>query len=688
MSLFVFSALAGFLLYQIVARIQPIANAANLRFGDRVVVELPERSYIIWKAVSIAVTVILFIFVVTLIVAQSVHPAEGYANRFVDALTSPRMASALFGGLVGFLVGNLLNRILWSPPDYQFTASDRVEILVIFLLFILGIGGEEIIRSSARRINKISVGTTTEISFSENLPRNSRAAAEQPGGAFRNTAGENGGPTGLGKLGDLRDNIGAPIDQTKFPNYRSDGDFLRVLAAYEPAAKLTPDDSAPLAANVLSPIGTCLSGIFRVYGDVAFVRYQLRYLTIALRDLANAESLDVEIPSGIVPDPEPAPHGGSKADKPKKVKEHARLNLKDRIREINEYVSAKGDDYNNQIGKKDSGSGGRYSCNELSKAVPTETDITSFWTSRKDSPYPAIAYASVEAALQHYESAATTLYNWIRAHKDAKETDDPKNLRPRWYLLRAQFAQAAFVDEWIRSRGTAASSWLRQYHIDNLKSIADSMQSFNAIWMISQKNREFKWSNGLLGVSYSGDTGFCNFPNMPKKRSNAGQDNSDLTPNEDDQVTLKKLYDSYLSARNDFVDHALKDPITKRRSATIIQNEIKDLMTIDLRCIVDSRTRVRAGYIERYVRSEINLLENTSPLKSSDEVRQRIRDSQQLLSLAFQLIDHDVTRTRDDKIRAELLQKRIESDSILELYETLLATQSQLQDFSEREVTP
>src|SRR5215469_18302993 len=112
MSLFIFSLLVGFLLYQVVSLIQPIAGTRDYRLGRRVVLHLPPETYLAWKAGLIALCVVIFVLAATIIIAQPFHPAQGYAYRFVDALTSPRMAAAVFGGLVGLLVGNLLNRIL------------------------------------------------------------------------------------------------------------------------------------------------------------------------------------------------------------------------------------------------------------------------------------------------------------------------------------------------------------------------------------------------------------------------------------------------------------------------------------------------------------------------------------------------------------------------------------------------
>jgi len=160
-----------------------------------------------------------------------------------------------------------------------------------------------------------------------------------------------------------------------------------------------------------------------------------------------------------------------------------------------------------------------------------------------------------------------------------------------------------------------------------------------------------------------------------------------LTPGE--QARLSNLYESYLSASSYYVDNALKHPIMKRRSAAIIESQIEDLMKLNLKCIApDNRASTRAEHLERYVRNEINLLENTSPLKSSNEVQARIGRAQQLTALAFQLIEPEVTRARDAKTNTSSLQDRIANDPILELYETLLATQDQLQTFSERDSTP
>src|SRR5213078_1511901 len=93
--------------------------------------------------------------------------------------------------------------------------------------------------------------------------------------------------------------------------------------------------------------------------------------------------------------------------------------------------------------------------------------LGTFGTSKDHLPYATISYASVLAALQNYEGAAITMHNWLEGHGIA----DPakSTVAQRWVLLRARFALANILEEWVRTRGEATSSWLRQYHIQNLE---------------------------------------------------------------------------------------------------------------------------------------------------------------------------------------------------------------------------
>ena len=651
MSVFMIAVLLGLLLYQIVVLVQPRASDHNIKVGRRIKVELPAKLYLTVKAIILVAVILTFFGTVILVVAQRVHPTEGYAYRFADALTSPRMGAAIFGGLVGILLGNLLNRLLKSADDYKFRASDYLEIVLIAVLVILGIGGEEVLRSYANRINKISVGATTEISFSDTAPKPSRASAEQPKGAFRNTEGDSGGSTGLQKLFD--------IGSKDKPNISRDKEFIAILARFEDEKVPLAVETGPLPSTLLSPIASCLSGLSKFYGDAAFIEQQLTAMSDPLRRMALRE----------IPDPGP--------ERAKSL-ESIEARLLRVLRRTAEYAPAKL--------KTEKDLDERYSCANVADAYAKggavdTASIEAFTASSNDLPYAAMAYASIMAALHHYESAAITMDGWINA-AEARLSKAGNGNAERWYLLRARLTQTLFLEEWIRERGTAASSWLRKYHIDNLKQIADRMRNYKAISTMSQKNADYTWSViGALGVLHSGDEGPCAIPVLPKTETLPEER---ATP--DDEGRLKTLYSTYLSTKKDWVDHSLKHPIAKVTLASIIESEIKNLMSLNLRCIPTNRELTRAEHIERYVRSELNLLENASSLKSTDEIQNRIRDAQQLLAFAFQLIRPEVTKIMYRKDTGPI-QDRISTDLVFEVQETLFATQDQLKSFSEREIS-
>lgn len=647
MSIFIFSLLAGLVLHQLVSVVQPNDTTTEYQIGRRVVVKFEAGAFHIWKACSLALAGFLFLVIVTIVISQSVHPAYGYAYNFIDAVISPRMAACIFGGMVGVLLGNLLNRVLHGGSDYQFRSIDHLQIILILVLVILGIGGEELVRSAAQRINKISVGTTTEISFAESAPKSSRVAAEQPGGAFRNTQGKSGGSAGLQKLYDIGSKSKSNIDR--------DRDFIEVLARYEkqpvPKPLLEP---GPLAKDVLSPIASCLLGVSKLYGDDdPFVEQQLSSLNDVLHELAAAsrpEYKKIREALQAVTRSVALHAGGLRA---------AEFRTLDERRSCEPIISPSFD---------------------ASLPLLTEKSIEDFRESRDGLPYVAMAYASVLAALHRYEAATNMMDGWIRNWNGWGSGTQS------WYLIRARITQALFTDEWIRDRGAAASSSLRKYHIDNLKAIADGIAAYAGISELTKRNNGYKWSVGLIGASHSGDDGICDIPELPPlvPLDPAKPELGTLT-RADAEERLETIYNSYLSATTDYVDHALKHPIMKVRSASLIESSVEGLIPLSLRCIAFDREITRADHIERYVRSRLNLLDRASSFKSSDQIQSELRDARQLLALAFQLIEPQVEKARKGAEEGPI-QSRIATVPVLETYETLLATQSELQNFSERDI--
>jgi hypothetical protein len=296
MSLFVFSVIAGLVFHQLISIIQPErgllvraggrrARAARILIGRRIILWMPERTYLAAKATSVAVAALLFLLAVTLIVTQGVHPTRGYAVSFADALKSPGLAAAVFGALVGVLAGNVINRVLRAPDNYVLTSSDWLKIVLIGFLFILGIGGEEMIRSSMARISKISVGATTEIAFSDASTKTSMQPAEQAGNALKSVGNQEIEYLRTGRSSGLFSN--ASLGET----IARDQKYLDLLNKYEKGPKFGRDPqlnaTEKLVRSTIAPFSACLEGIFVRSANAAFVNTELEKIVDVFLGLAS-----------------------------------------------------------------------------------------------------------------------------------------------------------------------------------------------------------------------------------------------------------------------------------------------------------------------------------------------------------------------------------------------------------------
>jgi hypothetical protein len=194
MSAFLFSAFFGLLVHQLLSIIQVdwTFGFTRIRVRPRITIRMPVRIFIALRAALLTAAVIIFIASLLIIVAQQIHPEQGYAYRFGEALTSPRVPSALFGVIVGVLTSNMLNRLLRGQIGAALTSRDWLEVILIFFLFVMGVGGEEALRSYSGRVSEISFGATNKIAFSDSSATASRSAPEPTSNASR-PAGDKGG---------------------------------------------------------------------------------------------------------------------------------------------------------------------------------------------------------------------------------------------------------------------------------------------------------------------------------------------------------------------------------------------------------------------------------------------------------------------------------------------------------------
>jgi hypothetical protein len=686
MSTFVFAVLAGFCIHQLATIIQPLTSKKSIQFrrfefGPGVVLRIPDKTYLRVKLYVLVFLVVVFALAVAAILAQGVHPPEGYAFRAVDVIRSPQIGAAFFGSLVGILVGNLVNRIV-RGKNYELKPRDRLEMFLIFILFILGIGAEELIQSYARRISKISIGATSEISFTEGPSKSGRASAEQPGNAAQRAGGvksadylPESGSTALDNLSNLSSTV------------KADRQYLHALLKYEDRKAgfsqvyAAHDSFGTFSENLISPVTSCIGGLFARTADQISLKNDFTSLADKFRRIAeiDADKRLSEAISLLASEP---------FDLAKEFRKRGGLALLKSGKKLNEdeanFVKSCGPlmaslclDSENWVydnpewfkERQDS----LYYCmdnitneSDLAKTYPNtyRTLLELTIKSLKDSdplPYFAMTRAGLFAQLGYYDAAALALHNWINK-EDPKDSRKKLDLPTTWYVMRARVTLGIYIEEWIRSRGDTTPLALRQYHIDNLARVIAGMKELKGVAHVEKMSDDYTLTVGTLGAFQRGDDGICPLA-------------------EDEQASLGKLFETYVSALTTFIDNALKHPIFSRTNATIIAGHAQQLRKISLKCVAsDAREEARAEMLDRYVRNHINLAVNTAALKGSDAVRQQLREAGHILRLAIQLIDRKQKQDRATKEQESDFRKQIATSNVIELYESLLATQGRLQE--------
>jgi len=736
MSLFVWAVIVGLVFHQVLSVIQPDrtkpqrgrrAHRMVTRFliGPRTIVWMPTRTYLNIRSALFTLIYVLLVLGAVLVVTQKVHPDSGYAARFTDVLTSPGIAAVVFGAFVGLLTGNLMNRVLRGKAGDQLKSSDWLQVAIIVLLIVLGIGGEAVLRSYAARVSKVSFGATNEIAFSETKP--SDRQTEHTSNAFKSASpghGESeylraaGGSAGLTKNADLGNTIA------------KDRKYLTLFQKTEhgDAFSLDPrlDNAEAFVRTFIAPYTSCMAAIYAKTAKAAYVNRQLadvldefehvldvtntriaesaaknfdevarKSYEVALKDLLEKPDghyaadeiaflqactpavslLCVPVGQDWKPPEEPwrGTDGGvhwlvdkpndkaltEKSDKAardeaeKARKGHREIALSCLKRRYGPKSSDQAPTPLPDLTLRSKATDARFFEQLIPPNITEET---------KNLPYISIAYAGFLAHLGYYEAAALALHNWIE--------QTPNEKFPwKWYLVRARFVLAGYLEEWIRSQGESTPLSLRQYHIDNFTAIIEAMSRFAAIDKAKAISGTSSLEIGILGVSQSGDDGSCDADN----------------PEQQDLQQYGPLLQSYISALAGYVDHSLKHREDAKRSATQIDKYTQQLNHIGLKCLDESvKKEKRAELLEYYARNQLNLIQQTGTLKNPDVLRQQVQDAIKIIRFAIELIDKQQSNERHQRPSNFLL--RISSNSVIERYESLLATQQELKE-KERELS-
>jgi hypothetical protein len=701
----------------------------RLTIGGRIMVLLPTRTYLNIRVALIAFAAIVLVLGAVLIMVQRLHPPGGYPYRVADVITSPRIAAAFFGAFVGILIGNLFNRAVGASRGVGLRSMDWLQIALIFLLLFLGIGGDELLHSYSGRISKISFGATNEIAFSDATIKPPIAPVERPSTAFKSalsgsSASEflrGGGSAGLLKNAELADMI---VRDRNYLSLLKEYDNASDMDAGPLGA------AEKLVRTTISPFSSCLAAIYARTANARFVTEQLANVIdefaklIVLDHRFNAEETDggtvntferamadvaqkaydvglstllqhsgpfepedaefIQACTAIMslrcatfgPDPIPTDTPWLKQDVNKTwlikdeedgkgndtTKKYDSSDLNAEKISIVESCMRQG-----QVGTQQGHVGeDPYNVFHLRKII-ADTFEASLTDEVRGLPYLSIAYSSFLAQLGYYydspgyySDSALVLHKWITQAKS-------RGLRDQWFMLRARFFLAGYLEEWIRSQGDAVPLSLRQYHIDNFEQIIEKMRTLKTIEHIEAISGKSTLNIDVFGATLEGDEGTCEAA-------------AATTGTQEEKVLFSGLYQSYVSAIAGYIDHSLKHQDAASKQALKISNYTHQLMVSSLKCLDENaKVEKRAEILDFYGRNQLNLVDNTALFKSADTLRSELMDAERAIQLGIELIENRYTEAlnkKNDKSQSFLF--RISSSEIIDLHEKLIATKERL----------
>jgi hypothetical protein len=708
MSAFLFSAFFGLFIHQLLSIIQVggISGLTKIDVWSGITIFMRERTFLAFRATLLTAIAIIFIALLLIIVAQQIHPEQGYAYRFGEALTSPRVPSALFGIMVGVLTSNMLNRLLRGKIGAALTSRDWLEVILIGFLFVMGVGGEEALRSYSGRISEISFGATNKIAFSDSSSRKvleTVSNASRPGAEKSADYATSGGSTGLQRT--------ALISDTAAKDGRYLALFEKVEGRPPPVANTAPSSEAiELATRTLIyPLASCLDGIFahtanssyvndrlaplvelfqklkddttlkarsdlarafgqqiRQVGDKAYDLFLYKYLNNrggpVDRDLLNACSAIVALLCA-----RDESSGGRPWEHEASASKWVEGNKKDA-------AACMAERFGSDDGKTSSGGGGKSlpDSDEQRDEARFKSSVAqlSVRDEINERPYMAITFASFAAQLGHYVTASLILDDWIRPLRKAGALPD------KWYVIRARFVLAVYMEEWIRQKGDNVEPALRKYHIGNLEKIISFMDGFQTRRIAKTINGEGRFDPGVFYATYSGDDDVCVLHGNDEVKS--------LSP--DETKLLSDFYVSYVTAKISHVNHSLRHSEVAKKSAATISTSVKELTQTSFKCLnlsPEAKAENRAEILDLFARNQINIVENNTALKDKDSLREQLKIAQRVARLAadtvYQRQDTE-KKNKDDDENGLKFDDRIRPSPTIEIYEKILVTQGRIKD--------
>ncbi|GLH75831.1 hypothetical protein SSBR45G_07390 [Bradyrhizobium sp. SSBR45G] len=665
---------------------------------------------------------------------RGLHP--GYSPVFdaFDAFTGRRAPSLLLGGITGGLLGAFVSRVLLLAPGSTIEARDKITVALLVVFFVLGIGGEEAIRSLAQRISKVSA-LGTEIEFADASKSASRAnsrgsastaavgIAKGDAAVGRKTLGVPGSSYGLAFLS----NLGAMIERDRAYSIISvmikHGD-AQVAVGSTKTIEQTLNQPMEFARVLIEPFAECLQTLQAQTGDVDFVNDRLLGLVGELRVLISSNPPDgkmairltdsyfreadilgrfimrTTLGSRIGRPPEERSdrakaigkscnrfyfllfedacwHGSGAPDE--KACWQAKKETLRKLEVPDDWIwqqSGIRDFYTNS---DDPTSGNVGALDVLPKPLGTSAvnymrDMISEFANKGSysaRPYSSIIYASIMAQVGRYEAALVELDRWLQL-ADSKT-------RNGWYAVRARNTLSILTEEWLRRPSTSVPTVLRQYHINNNEEVASLIRKLLHM-------EAFRSKHAILPEPLE-KSGFSSRPqeHQPCQRS-IGEPWDDLSFEQ-----MQRAFATYVTAQLIVAQHALLHPGYPSLYSREVASALKEILGTDLSCAaisngIDGIDHWRAESLRLYALMKLRDASVIAETKGKDSAASELQLGLDAATLGLEIIypsahrDQASIDTVDSSARDEPIFARILPTKAIETLEETNQVRAQLID--------
>jgi hypothetical protein len=587
----------------------------------------------------------------------------------------------------GVLFGILLNNVTLSAYYQPFTARNKILFVLLILILLLGIGGEQLLESAARRVSKLSVGGA-EIAFYD--PAQARRG--RPEGDLSLAAGGHGNPM-----------AGAPALSlailANLPDFIQ-RDKIYIQAAYQqrkdaPKGPLFTrlDDAKSLAKSLVSPFGSCMLEIYTQTGDISFVRSTLAGLLRPLRDLGDLAAPTQSAPARFADDGALAlmklwrdlfifafdRRGvfASLAPQESASKCHTmayafcspdtwnakRQAIRDsNIPAINDRVFRTC--YDDAIRSQN-----EKSPQSEEKLRGEIRDALFEFAGRDDyylRPYTAIIIATIFAQLGQHEAALAQLETWLK-----RQTGDA--IETKWLKVRALIIAIYAAEYWIRKDGANASVVLRDF---SLKQLELALTLTDELFSLKEELRGSRLAmsvEDLTKASFSRpptETEVCAYKTAPGVRS-------DFLGNR------KILYWWYVTNLALTARHRLTHPEYAKLHAHLANKEITALLITDLGCANTSeaeKVAFRAWVLRMYATMQLQDVVSQKDVRTRASLEAMLENGLRASELGLLMVRHKAESELQKKRAGgnEPLLQRLASTSEIAAYEELSRVRHQL----------